>query len=138
MRLDTSGLDKIVKNLDKNATKSGRKVAFWIEGRAKSYAPVQTSALRNSIYVNAKGENHYDEAASKVKSLQPGAETEEHPAPTGITMAVVGPCVEYAEYVEFGLKSKSNYQAQPYFTSALMDAEVEFELEATWEDLWEV
>lgn len=135
VKLDTTVMDNIAKNANKNKTKAGRKIAFWIEGRAKSYAPIQTSALANSIYVHTKDENHYSEAASKVKSLRPGVETAEHPAPEGNTVAVVGPCVDYAEYVEFGTSRQSS---QPYFTSALMDAEVEFELPATWEDLWEV
>lgn len=135
VKLDTSGADRIVKNINKNLNKSGRKIGFFIQGRAQSYAPVQTSALRNSIYTVTKDDNGYGSASGKVKSANPKAETEPHPDPTGNTIAVVGPCVDYAEWVEFGT---SRQESQPYFTSALLDAEAEFELPATWEDLWDV
>lgn len=135
VKLDTSGADSIIKNMDKNLTKCGRKIGFFIEGRAKGYTPVQTSALRNSIYTQTKDHDGYGEASSAAKSANPKAETEKHPEPGGQVIAVVGPCVDYAEYVEFGT---SRQDSQPYFTSAIMDAEAEFQLAATWEDLWEV
>lgn len=134
VKLDTSGADEIIKNIEKRKTKCGRKIAFWIEGKTKANAPVRTSALKNSVYVKTKDEDHYGDASSAVEGANPGAQTEAHPAVEGNTVAIVGPCVEYAEYVEFGT---SRQAANPYFSNALHDAEKEFEAPATWEDLWQ-
>lgn len=65
-----------------------RKASFDIEGQAKSRAPVDTGALKNSI--STEFENN------------------------GLT-GIIAPHVEYATYVEFGTKRMS---AQPYMVPA--------------------
>jgi HK97 gp10 family phage protein len=49
VKLDTKRLDQIVRNLDGNTERAIKRIAFQVEGYAKTLAPVDTGALRNSI-----------------------------------------------------------------------------------------
>lgn len=119
-KLDTKELDKIVKNMDGNKNKVGKMLGFELEAEAKKRAPRLTSAMSNSIYTVTKEMDGYSNASGAATQANPKAETQPHPKPTGNVLARVGPCVNYAEFVEFGTSRQS---AQPYLTPA---AEVVF------------
>lgn len=116
VRLDTRELDRIAAGLDMNTERVLMSYAFEVEKQAKINAPYDTTALRQSVYTEGKNESKYDEARAGVQEKRPGAETERHPTPTGKVVANVGPCVEYAEYVELGT---SRMGAQPYLMPAV-------------------
>lgn len=134
MKLDTTKLDSILKNLDKNLDEACGAVGFAVEGKAKTLAPIETGALRSSIYTRTKKEDRYGEIVSSVASARPNAETESLPEPSGNVRATVGAVVEYAEYVEFG---GANRCAKPYMTPAVEDTSQKMGLPVTWEKLWE-
>ena len=114
-KLDTRELDKIIRNMEGNKEKVGRMIGFELEAEAKKRAPRDTSAMSNSIYTVTKDYNGYAAASGKAKAYNPKAETQPHPKPTGNVIANVGPCVNYAEFVEFGT---SRQAAQPFLTPA--------------------
>ena len=120
-KLDTRELDKIVRNMDGNKNKVGKLLGFELEAEAKKRAPRLTSAMANSIYTVTKEHDGYANASGAARQANPQAETQPHPKPSGNVLAHVGPCVNYAEYVEFGT---SRMAAQPYLTPA---AEVVFQ-----------
>lgn len=107
--IDTSGINRILRNLPGNRDKVVRRVALEVEARAKQKAPVDTGALRASIYTRTGNE------------LSPG--TQELPTPEN-GVAHVGPSVEYGLYQELGT---SEMAAQPYLGPAV--AEVRANLE---------
>jgi hypothetical protein len=113
IKLDTRELDRIAKGLDTGREAIGRRIAFQIESEAKQNAPVDTSALRNSIYTLTTKDDGYGGASAVAESARPGIETEPHPALNGDELARVGPCVEYAYWVEFGRNKR------PYFVRAV-------------------
>lgn len=118
IRLDTRELDRIAAGLDMNTERVLMSYAFEIEKQAKIDAPYDTTALRQSVYTEGKNESKYDEARAGVQEKRPGAETERHPTPTGKVIANVGPCVEYAEYVELPGKTR-NWAGKPYLMPAV-------------------
>jgi len=56
IEIDTSKLDKLLQELEPKASRVVRASAFAVEGDAKTRAPIDTSALRNSI----KTETNYE------------------------------------------------------------------------------
>jgi len=128
IKVDTAVLDRIIKELPERVERVGRKMAFVLEGYAKRNAPVDTGALRNSIYTVTKTSDGYGAAASGTK----GRTTEEHPTPSGKIIANVGPCVDYAEFQEFGT---SKMAAQPYMTPAVEQVEKDFNDPKNWEEI---
>jgi HK97 gp10 family phage protein len=120
-KLDTRELDRIVRQMDGNKNKVGKLLGFELEAEAKKRAPRLTSAMANSIYTVTKDYDGYANASGAARQANPKAETEMHPKPSGNVMARVGPCVNYAEFVEFGT---SRQAAQPFLTPA---AEVVFQ-----------
>lgn len=131
--VDTRVLDKIAGGMNANLSKIGRKIGFVIEGKAKVKAPVMTGALRNSIYTATQQEDNYALAAGAARQSNPGALTEPHPSPTGNIIAVVGPCVEYAEYQEFGTHKMA---AHPYLIPAVEETLRMFDNPDMWEELF--
>jgi len=113
--LDTSELDRIAAQLGANVQRVIASLAFDIEAGAKQAAPVDTSALRNSIYTNVAGNNGYSQASGAARGARPDVQTEPIPQPSGKIIATVGACVEYAEHVELG---GSHSAAQPYLLPA--------------------
>lgn len=109
--IDTSGINRILRNLPGNRDQLVRRIAFEVEARAKQKAPVDTGALRASIYTRT----------SKGSEQAPG--TQELPAPEK-GVAHVGPSVEYGIYQELGT---SDMAPQPYLGPAV--AEVRANLE---------
>ena len=59
IKLDTAALDKFAAGLGMNIDQALSATAFQVEGVAKTLAPVDTSALRNSINTEKKGESEY-------------------------------------------------------------------------------
>ena len=114
-KLDTRELDKIVREMDGNKNKVGRMIGFELQAEAKKRAPRLTGAMSNSIYTVTKDYDGYSFASGAAKQANPSAMTQAHPKPSGNVLANVGPCVNYAEYVEFGT---SRMAAQPFLTPA--------------------
>jgi HK97 gp10 family phage protein len=79
IKLDTKELDKIAKGLDKNCDDVIGILAHQLEGYAKTNAPVDTGALKNSINTKRIKNNHWR----------------------------VGDCVEYGIYQELGTSRMS-------------------------------
>ena len=111
--LDTFGLNRILRNLPGNQKQLIKRLAFEVEARAKLKAPVDTGALRASIYTHVDGE------AADPPSIDGDAPRVALPDPPANT-AHVGPSVDYGLYVELGT---SDMVAQPYLTPAVREVE---------------
>lgn len=120
--LDTKRLDAILRNLAGNVEDAVAKAGFAIEGRAKIKAPVDTGALRASIYT-AMQRNSGEQAMGKAKALNPDATTVALPTPTDRHTAHVGPSVEYGAAIELGSVRRG---ATPYLLPALREVERDF------------
>lgn len=138
MELDTTVLDGIIKHLDSNVAEAVAKVAFAVEGRAKINAPVDTGALRASIYTSLKGSNRFDDAktkaiarsnrrngAGRVQLLENG-DFAPLPIPKSDAVAYVGPSVEYGAAVELGSVKRGG---TPYLLPAMRQVENEMRKE---------
>jgi len=137
-KLDTKELDRIIRDADTNADKIVRKLAFDVEAKAKQLAPVDTSALENSIYTVTSKSDDYSQASGKAmgKAWTQGGritETEPHPKPDK-GEARVGPCVGYAAYQEFGT---SKMAAHPYMIPAVESVKQKFEDGTTYREMVE-
>lgn len=115
--IDTRRLESILKNLPGRTEDNNRAIAFRVEAGAKNKAPVDTGALKSSIYTRCGGQS----------SGQPGDTP--LPEPKGHD-AHVGPSMNYALPVELGTRRMS---ARPYLIPALR--EVENALVAQWGNL---
>lgn len=123
--LDTSKLDRIIKNLDANAHDAVRAVAFAVEAKAKPKAPVDTGALRSSIYTRVGNKvDGYGVASAEARQRRQEAEIVELPAPPNHTTAHVGPCVGYGLEVELGSARKAG---RPYLGPAVREVEDQLE-----------
>lgn len=129
--LDTRELDRIAAKLGVTRDRIVMSLAFDIEAQAKQNAPVDTGALENSIYVEGKDKSGYQQAAAAVTSRRPKVHTGQHPIPSGKVIANVGPCVDYAEYVELGV------YAQPFLLPAAYSVANKMNAGATWKELCE-
>lgn len=122
--LDTKVLDAIIKNLGGNVEQAVAKAAFAIEGRAKRKAPVDTGALRASIYVSMQGHaDRSSQAMAEAHSRRPGVTTNALPVPRDKQTAFVGPSVEYGQEVELGGATRAG---TPYLQPAVRETEAEF------------
>lgn len=146
IRIDTRELDRIAGKLNRSRKAIGKRIAFEIEKQAMQNAPIQTSALENSHYVVTQDFDGYEVAKAKVKELNPKAETAPHPTPEGNIIANVGPCVEYAEPVEYGHTRgvsvmgetfTANVAAQPYLTPAVEKVAQKYNDGSAWKELVE-
>ena len=146
IRIDTRELDRIAAQLGMKRKDIGRRIAFEIESEAKQLAPVDTSALRNSIYTVTQDEDNYASASAAAKGKRGDIQTEAHPSPTGNIIANVGPCVEYAEPVEYGHTRgvsvmgetfTANVAAQPYLTPAVEKVAQKYNSGEAWKELVE-
>ncbi len=102
-RVDTSRLNRIIRNIDGNASQVVRTIAFAIERKAKELAPVDTGAHRSSYQVVTKDE---PSQSGEVPI----------PVPTEKTVAHVGPAMEYSLALEYGTTTMA---AQPSLTPAV-------------------
>lgn len=117
--IDTRRLNNIIRNANGRASKIVRSIAFAIEAKAKMKAPVDTGALRASIYTKVKGG---DGGLPDVPN--PDAMRADFDAPTEELVAHVGPSVEYAVAQEFGTARTA---AQPYLIPAVREVENDLE-----------
>jgi HK97 gp10 family phage protein len=131
IRLDTTELDRLARALSLNRDQMVRKIAFEVEGVAKTLAAVDTAAMRNSIYTVTPNEDGYGAASAAAQAANPKAATAPHPAP-GVGRAHVGPCVEYAEYVELGT---SRMAAQPFLVPAVEQVGQAYNDGSKWQEL---
>ena len=104
VKLDNSRLNNIISNAETNTENFVNSVAFSVEREAKILVPVDTGALRNSIYT--------DTAKTANKPVD-----QDYELPRGNhKTAYVGPTMEYAIYVELGT---NKMDAQPYLIPAV-------------------
>jgi hypothetical protein len=133
VEINTEEVTRIAAKLDLNTEQIIRRIAFQIEGEAKQNAPYDTTALRNSIYTRTSEFDGYGQASKAATSSNPEAQTEPHPEPKK-NAAHVGPCVEYAEYVEYpGAVRKGG--ERPYLTPAAEHVAERYNNGKEWEDL---
>lgn len=114
VEVDTRRLRAIIRGSGPNAQAALRNVAFAVERLAKQYAPVDTGALRASIYTAFAGE------PNTLPQVGGDGQRVALPTPNQALTANVGPSVEYGVYQEFGTRYMS---AQPYLLPALRQAE---------------
>jgi HK97 gp10 family phage protein len=112
---DTIRLNAIIDNTGRNTKQMLKAIGFQIEAKSKMKAPIDTGALRNSIYMATEEDN------------SPPFESDEtlpNPPKDSIN---VGPSVEYAIFQELGTSFSS---PQPFMTPALREVERELEQSA--------
>jgi HK97 gp10 family phage protein len=129
--IDTKEVDRVMKALGMSRDAIVRTIGFDIESAAKQLAPVDTSALRNSIYTETSEGNTFDVASSNALSKNPKVTTIQHPKPEK-GFVNVGPSVNYAEFVEFGTSKQS---AQPYLVPAAESVSQKFNSGERWKGL---
>ena len=121
--LDTKVLDDMIRHLDGNIAEAVAKIAFSVEARAKVKAPIDTGALRSSIYTELKGRNDYNRARAEAIARRPGVVTNALPTPKDKHTAYVGPSVEYGAAVHFGTRYMTG---RPFLLEAVRETEREF------------
>lgn len=147
IHLDTKRLDEIAANIGRETEDVVRILAFDLEAHAKKnitqMKAVDTGAMLNSVYTVTAREDGYNEAMIKAKTqtfsqkrqanVEP-ATTHPHPKPDGKKIfARVGPCVDYAAYVEYGT---SRMAARPFMLRACEKIWKEFRSKKRWEKLY--
>lgn len=146
VKLDTRELDKIAGKLNWTRKQIGKRIAFEIESEAKQLAPKQTTALESSHCTVTDDYNGYPAASAAAKAANPKVTTSPIPVPTGNIIANVGPCVDYAEAVEFGhltrpFRKTSGCQrfvaAHPFLTPAVEHVAQKYNSGAAWKELVE-
>lgn len=110
--IDTSGINRILRNLPGNRNLVVRVIAFDIQARAQTAAPVDTGALKNSIYTRTER----NEPLPDVRGYNPDAGRVELPPVTEPGVAHIGPSVDYGAPVELGMDGRA---AQPYLGPAV-------------------
>jgi HK97 gp10 family phage protein len=108
VKLNTDGLDRLIKEAPEKVDSAVRATAFFVEAIAKTMSPVATGANRSSIYTKT----------SKGVSGTPGELGDILPG-VGPMEAVVGPSMGYSVFLEFGT---SRMAARPYLTPAAEQA----------------
>ncbi|HLH22445.1 MAG TPA: HK97-gp10 family putative phage morphogenesis protein [Chloroflexota bacterium] len=102
--LTYAGLQAFRDSLHDRADEVIRKAAFDVEARAKQAAPIDTGALRNSIYTRTRKESGYGAARSAAQGANGQARMlPEHERPDDLA-AVVAVGAEYGVYVELGTR----------------------------------
>lgn len=129
--LDMAELERIERELGWRKDTVLKRMAFELQREAQMNAPVDTGALRNSIYTNTKDKNGYS------PSVNAGAETSPIPMPEGDEVAVVGASVVYAAAVELGITKKPKYPKQPYLRPAAEKVRRKLEDGSTYKELFE-
>lgn len=121
--VDTRVLDAILKHLDSNVANAVAKAGFAVEARAKIKAPVDTGALRASIYTSLKDGGRGSEAMSEARGRNPDVTTQALPVPRDDHTAYVGPSVEYGAAIELGSARRAG---TPYLQPAVRETEDDF------------
>lgn len=101
--LDLSGLERLVRQAPAAADRGIRKLAIATQRRAQDRAPVDTGALKSSIYaVTSKGSG-MAKALAEARARRPGVrQAENAPAEVRPMEAWVACGVEYGIFVEYG------------------------------------
>lgn len=110
---DTQRLNRLINQIEPNSIDFVRAIGFQVEALAKMKAPIDTGALRNSIYT-----------ATSTVNNPPAVSEEVLPIPSKQSV-YVGPSVEYGIYQELGT---SQIEAQPYLLPALREVENQLEI----------
>lgn len=131
--LDTTELDRIAAQLDLKTEAVVRRAAFEIEQKAKMLAPVDTGAMRSSIYTTTAKEDGFHKAAAetlekRITDLQPL----DQPSEGDEVMARIGPAVEYAVFVETGT---SRQAAQPFLIPAAEEVGRKYNSGEAWAEI---
>lgn len=135
--IDTRELDRIVSSSSFSAQQVINRLAYQVERQAKKLCPVDTGALRASIYTNTPGHSGF--TGSILRTVKRGErhasvlsrQAEALPMPDGIA-AIVGSPMGYAAYVELGT---SRMDAHPYLTPAVESIVGKFNSGDTWKEL---
>lgn len=115
IRITANRLPTLPARLRQQASAAVRKAAFDIEANAKQSVPVDTGALKNSIYTVTDQGSTYGQAVGSASSANPhGHPVAEAPKPAGIS-AVVAVGMEYGVYVELGTRKMA---ARPFLGPA--------------------
>lgn len=112
---DTTRLNQLINQINPNSEAFIKAIGFQIEALAKMKAPIDTGALRNSIYTATTTSNNPPLQAEEVLPNPPKQSV------------YVGPSVEYAIYQELGT---SVMEAQPFMIPALREVERQLEQHA--------
>jgi len=119
IKLTQDRFDALRGQLREKAGQVVRKAAFDIQADAQTMAPVDTGALRNSIYTVTDRGSDYSTALSQAMSANPDAAILPAISPEEASVddltAIVAVGAEYGIYVEMGT---SRQAAQPYLGPA--------------------
>lgn len=107
--VNTVRLNRIIRNVDDDVADVIATIAFAVERLAKENAPVDTGALRASIYTKTKAGGHQPTQSDGVVYV-------DIPEPENDLVAIVGPTVEYGIWQELGTNSMA---AQPFLLPAV-------------------
>lgn len=107
--VNTIRLNRIIRASAGNVADVIATIAFAIERQAKVNAPVDTGALRSSIYTKLKHGGHQPDQRDGVVYV-------DIPEPDSELEAIVGPTVVYGINQELG---SSHTAAQPYLSPAV-------------------
>ena len=107
--VNTRRLDVIIRNAPGNVAEVIETIAFAVERRAKEMAPVDTGALKSSIFTKTK-------RGGRQPNQRDGVVYVDLPEPENDTQAIVGPTVDYGIWQELGT---SRTAAQPYLVPAV-------------------
>jgi len=112
-------LSELAEQLKRRASEAVRAIAFDIQLDAQLNAPVDTGALKNSIYtVTSEGSDYVDRTGDAVVAnpeIEPLPEVTAEEAGVDELTAIVAVGAEYGLYVEMGT---SRTPAQPYLGPA--------------------
>ena len=147
--LDMRELEKLIKEEPARAARIIKATAFQVEAEAKSRAPVDTGALKNSIYSNLYGQSGLARmalqaqrktvvmrrrASKRVRARAQRWADKRYiplPQPGSVYEAIVGPSVNYAIYLEFGTFRMA---AKPYLKPAVEAARAQYA--ERWKELF--
>lgn len=101
--IDVTGLDDLANRLESELAKAVAASAFLIESHAKLAAPVDTGALRASIYTSTWNGSQWSGAAASASALRSGVTIlADIGKPSSNLEAIVAVGVHYAAHVEYG------------------------------------
>ena len=129
--LDTRVLDQILATCDTRAEDVCTRIAYLVEQDAKMNAPYDTGALSASISTTTRTSDGGGEGAAA--AANPKAMAVSLPKPEAPYYAVVGPCVDYGIYQEFGT---SRMAAHPYLLPAVDRAYAKFRDPSQWKGIF--